>query len=129
LAFVILMIVLARRREHRWLRAALASEVGKEGLHHNELAVLERPSVRRQSRREAARVAGPTVGRAVKRLQQAQVNLAMVATRVHDENHPDLVRQRQYCQALRDWIIANTPRQPAAPQGPYPPATGGSAPT
>jgi RsiW-degrading membrane proteinase PrsW (M82 family) len=122
--FVILMIVLARRREHRWLRAALATEVGKEGLHEGELAVLERPPARRQSRREVARTAGPHVARVVKRLQDAQINLAMVATRVHDENHPDLVQQRQYCKALRDWIIANTPRQPATPQAPYPPAGG-----
>jgi RsiW-degrading membrane proteinase PrsW (M82 family) len=125
LIFVILMIILARRREHRWLRAALATEVGREGLHPSELAILERPAARRQSRRDTARTAGPHVARVVKRLQDAQINLAMVATRVHDENHPDLVRQRQYCKALRDWIIANTPRQPAAPQAPYPPPAGG----
>lgn len=106
LAFVILMLVLARRREHRWLRVALATEVGKEGLHPDELAVLESPSARRRTRRELAQRAGPMAGHTLKRLQKAQINLAMVATRVHDPDHPDLIRQRQYCKALRDWLIA-----------------------
>jgi hypothetical protein len=42
----------------------------------------------------------------LRRLQKAQINLAMVATRVNDDEHPDLVRQRQYCKALREWLIA-----------------------
>jgi RsiW-degrading membrane proteinase PrsW (M82 family) len=115
LAILALMIGLARRREHRWLRAALATEVGKEGLHPDELTVLERPSARRRSRREMAARAGPQAARALKRLQKAQINLAMVATRVHQEDHPDLVRQRQYCKALRDWLSAHAPQSPAAP--------------
>ena len=106
LAFVILMLVLARRREHRWLRAALATEVGKQGLHPDELAVLESPAARRRTRRELTQRAGPMAGHTLKRLQRAQINLAMVATRVHDADHPDLIQQRQYCKALRDWLIA-----------------------
>src|ERR671919_970197 len=51
LAVLFLMLVLARRREHWWLRAALAPEVGKEGLRADELAVLESPSARRRARR------------------------------------------------------------------------------
>jgi protease PrsW len=106
LLFVILMIGLARRREHRWLRAALASEVGGEGIHPDELRVLESPSARRRTRREMAQRAGPVAAHTLKRLQKAQINLAMVATRVHQDDHPDLVRQRHYCKALRDWLIA-----------------------
>lgn len=74
-----------------------ATEFGKEGLHHDELTVLERPSSRRRSRREMAARAGPQAAQVLKRLHKAQINLAMVATRVHNEAHPDLVRQRQYC--------------------------------
>jgi RsiW-degrading membrane proteinase PrsW (M82 family) len=107
LGFVALMIALARRREHRWLRAALASEIGGEGLHPDELRVLESPSDRRRTRKEMARRSGPLAAHTLKRLQKAQINLAMVATRTHDPNHPDLVRQRQYCKALRDWLIAH----------------------
>jgi protease PrsW len=106
LGFVALMIGLARQREHRWLRAALGGEVGREGLHPDELRVLESPSARRRTRREMAQRAGPLATQTLKRLQRAQINLAMVATRTHDPEHPDLVRQRRYCQALRDWLIA-----------------------
>jgi RsiW-degrading membrane proteinase PrsW (M82 family) len=105
LLFVLLMIGLARRREHRWLRAALATEIGREGIHPDELRVLESPAARRRSRREMARRAGPLAAQTLKRLQKAQINLAMVATRVHQDDHPDLIRQRQYCQALRQWLV------------------------
>jgi protease PrsW len=122
LLFLILMIALARRREHRWLRAALATELGKEGIQEQELATLQSPSARRRARREMAARYGATVGHTVKRLQRAQINLAMVATRVQQEHHPDLIRQRRYCKALRDWILAHTgAARPAAPAGgPYP---------
>jgi RsiW-degrading membrane proteinase PrsW (M82 family) len=115
LLFVLLMLGLARRREHRWLRAALATEVGREGIHPDELRVLESPAARRESRRELARRAGPLAAQTLKRLQKAQINLAMVATRVHQDDHPDLLRQRQYCQALREWLVAYAtgPRTPA----------------
>jgi RsiW-degrading membrane proteinase PrsW (M82 family) len=106
LLFVILMVSLARRREHRWLRIALAGEVGREGLHQDELRVLEDPSARRRSRRETARHGGAVAAQTLARLQKAQINLAMVATRVPHDEHPDLVRQRQYCQVLREWMIA-----------------------
>ena len=120
LGVLALMLGLARRREHRWLRAALATEVGEEGIYPDELAVLERPSARRRARREMAARAGPQAAKVLKSLQKAQINLAMVATRVHQQDHPDLVRQRQYCKSLRDWLIAYAPPGPPAP--PSPPA-------
>jgi RsiW-degrading membrane proteinase PrsW (M82 family) len=116
LLFVVLLISLARRREHRWLRAALATEVGREGIHSDELRVLESPSARRKSRRDIARRSGPVAAQTLKRLQKAQINLAMVATRVHQDDHPDLVRQRQYCQALRHWLVTYGGGSPARAQ-------------
>ena len=109
LAVLALMLVLARRREHRWLRAALATEVRKEGLQADELAVLESPSARRRARRAMAARAGPQAAQVLKRLQKAQINLAMVVTRTHSDDHPDVVRQRLYCKQLRDWLIAYAP--------------------
>jgi RsiW-degrading membrane proteinase PrsW (M82 family) len=106
LLFTILMIGLARRREHRWLRAALEAEAGREGLRPQELLVLESPSARRRSHREMARRAGPVAALTLKRLHKAQIDLAMVATRTHHPDHPDLVRQRRYCEDLRHWLIA-----------------------
>jgi RsiW-degrading membrane proteinase PrsW (M82 family) len=116
LLFVVLMIGLARRREHRWLRAALAGEVGREGLHPDELRVLESPSARRRSRKDIGTRAGPLAAHTLKRLQRAQINLAMVATRVHQDDHPDLIQQRRYCKALRDWLVAYARSRP----GPQP---------
>jgi hypothetical protein len=115
LAVLALMLVLARRREHRWLRAALATEVGREGILPEELAVLESPKARRRARRQTAARAGPQAAQVLKRLQKAQINLAMVATRTHDPDHPDVVRQRLYCRQLRDWLQRYAPQAPPAP--------------
>jgi RsiW-degrading membrane proteinase PrsW (M82 family) len=105
LAFLLVMVRLARRRENRWLRAALAGEVGKEGILEEEMAMLDSPRKRRRAGREMAGKAGRAAAELLKRLQKQQVNLAMVATRV-DAEHPDLLRQRAYCKALRDALHA-----------------------
>lgn len=104
LPFLILLVIvvrLAMRREDRWLRGALASEIGREGLTAEELAVLVDRPRRRQVVRQAKRSGGRGAERALKRLHQQQINLAMAATRVHDLDHPDLVRQRALIHKLR----------------------------
>ena len=115
LAFVAVMVGLAHRREHRWLQAALASEVGKEGIHQEELAVLDSPRERRRARREMGRRSGAAAADLLKRLQRQQVNLAMVATRV-DGEHPDLLRQRAHCKAIRDALSAMPGARGEAPR-------------
>ena len=50
---------------------------------------------------------------AYSRLHREQMNLAMVATRVPDPDHPDLVRQRELCASLRERLPK--PASPAAP--------------
>jgi RsiW-degrading membrane proteinase PrsW (M82 family) len=116
LLFIGLMIWLARRREHRWLAEALATEVSREGLTPEEMATLATPKSRRRTRREMAARGGPLAAATLKRLQKEQVNLAMIRTRVHEDEHPDLVRQRLYCRQLRDWLLTYTP---ARGSGPY----------
>jgi protease PrsW len=113
LAFVAVMVNLAHRREHRWLESALADEVGKGGIHEEELAVLDNPGERRRARKEMARRAGPSAANLLKRLQRQQINLAMVATRVEGD-HPDLVRQRSYCASLRDSLHEMTRVAPSS---------------
>jgi RsiW-degrading membrane proteinase PrsW (M82 family) len=113
LAFVAVMVQLARRREHRWLQAALADEVGKEGILEDELAVLESPRGRRRARKEIGLTAGRAGSDMLKRLHRQQINLAMVATRVESE-HPDLLRQRAHCKAIRD-VLEAIPR--SRPEG------------
>ena len=108
IAFIVLAVVLARRREHRWLRAALQEEVGLQGLHHDELITLEHPKLRRAARRRMTRAYGPVAGKTLKHLQKAHIDLAMIATRTDHPNHPDLVAQREYCAALRGWLVQTT---------------------
>ena len=105
LVFVLVMVRLARRREHRWLRAALADEVGGSGIHPDEMAVLENPRDRRRSQREMRARGGPVAAATLKRLQRAQIDLAMIGTRVADPEHPDVIRQREYCASLREWLV------------------------
>jgi protease PrsW len=114
LAFVAVAIVLARRRERRWLRASLDGELGLEGISADELRVLESPRRRRRVRRELRRRAGGRAAGLVHRLQREQVNLAMVASRVADAGDPALVRQREYCRSLRDALQAIPGASPAA---------------
>ncbi|HEX9892119.1 MAG TPA: PrsW family intramembrane metalloprotease [Actinomycetota bacterium] len=106
LLFVAAMVRLAHRREHRWLEAALTGEVGREGLTRNEWEVLRAPRHRRAAVKAMRRRAGPQAGTALKRLHRQQLNLAMIRTRVTEDEDPDLGRQRAYCAALRQALEA-----------------------
>jgi RsiW-degrading membrane proteinase PrsW (M82 family) len=103
--FLVLMVVLARRREGRWLDAALQTEVGKDGITEEELHQLDLPGARRKARKEAKRRLGPQAASILRQLQKQQINLAMVATRV-EEGNPDLAKQREHCRALREQLKA-----------------------
>ena len=116
LAVVVVMVVLARRREHRWLEAALVSEVGREGILDHEMATLASPRRRRQARRELAGRAGHATGALLRRLHRAQIHLAMIASRVARDDHPDLVNQRRYCRALRDALSVSLAPVPPPPR-------------
>ncbi len=105
LIFLALAVRLARRREHRWLGIALEREVGRAGLEAAELQTLMDPRSRRRLRKAVRRAAGKAAETALKKLHREQINLAMVATRVAEPDHPDLVRQRGVCGALRDALF------------------------
>jgi RsiW-degrading membrane proteinase PrsW (M82 family) len=106
LLFVVVMVNLARRREHTWLEAALRSETGSPALSEAELRVLLSPSARRRSRREMRARAGTGAERPLKRLQKEQINLAMVRTRSSSGDAPEVLRQRELCKSLRDALLA-----------------------
>ena len=116
LAVVMFMVVLARRREHRWLEGALMSEVGREGILEEEMATLASPRRRRRARREAKRRAGRAASSLLRRLHRAQIHLAMIATRVVRDDHPDLVNQRRYCRALREAVAVSLSAVPPPPR-------------
>jgi protease PrsW len=114
LLFVVLAVRLAHGRERRWLRAALASELGEETLTADELAVLESPARRRRARSEVRRRAGDHAASLLARLQREQVNLAMVHSRVTTADDPALLRQQAICRSLRDAFEAIPGAAPAA---------------
>jgi protease PrsW len=101
LAVLVVLLALARRREAHWLGVAVAGEVGGPGIGQRELEVLQDPRRRRRARRAMRRAHGRRAAARLRRLQRAQINLAMARTRVDADDHPDLVRQRELCRQLR----------------------------
>jgi len=113
LAFVVVAVTLAHRRERRWLRQALASEIGLDGISARELHLLESPKRRRAATRDMRRRAGARAAGLLQRLRREQVNLAMVASRVAGPDDPALTRQRAYCASLREALRAIPGAAPA----------------
>src|SRR2546425_3438326 len=124
LALVVVAVVLARRRERKWLQGALATEVNGPGLTVGELAVLEHPRSRRAGRTEMRRRAGGRAASLLHRLQREQMTLAMIRSKVATDDDPALVRQREYCRSLRDALQA-IPGAAPAEVAPGPPAKPG----
>jgi protease PrsW len=106
LVLVVLLVVLARRQERRWLEAAAAGELGGPALTPEELAVLERPRRRWRTRRAMRRRAGRRAAALLRRLQRQQLSLAMLRTRLADDDDPDLVGQRQRIAQTRQALHA-----------------------
>jgi len=117
LAFVVLAVTLARRRERWWLHDALTTEVGAAGISPRELTDLEDPRRRRQARGEMRARAGERAAGLLRRLQREQVNLAMVRSKVASDDDPALVQQREYCRSLRDAMMAVPGAAPAESPG------------
>jgi len=113
LVFVAVAVTLARGRERRWLRLALDTEVGLEGISAEELRLLESPKRRRVARREMRRRAGPRAASVLRRLQREQVTLAMIRSKVAVGDDPVVVRQREYCSSLREALRAIPGAAPA----------------
>jgi RsiW-degrading membrane proteinase PrsW (M82 family) len=117
LGFGTLAVVLARRRERRWLRGALAEEIGGPGVSADELSTLEHPRRRRAGVREMRTRAGSHAAALLRRLQREQVNLAMVRSKVASDDDPALIEQRAHCGSLRDALRAIPGAAPADAAG------------
>jgi protease PrsW len=113
LLFVLVLVRLAHRRERMWLEAALRSEADSPALTSDELRLLVDLGAKRRSRRIMRERAGEPAERLLKRLQREQVNLAMLRTRTHSDDAPELVRQRELCKSLRDALLAMPGAAPA----------------
>jgi RsiW-degrading membrane proteinase PrsW (M82 family) len=117
LAFATLAVVLARRRERRWLHGALVGEIGGPGISALELATLAHSRRRRAAVGEMRIRAGRHAAALLRRLQREQVNLAMVRSKVGSDDDPALIEQRAYCGSLRDALRAIPGAAPADAAG------------
>ena len=113
LGFATLAVVLARRRERRWLREALADEVGGPGVSADELAVLSQTRRRRAAVADMRTRAGNRAAGLLRRLHREQVNLAMVRSKVATVDDPALLEQRAYCGSIRNALRAIPGAAPA----------------
>ena len=121
LLFVVLALRLAHERERGWLREALVSEIANGTITPEDEVILESPRLRRFARRALERRAGPGAARLLRRLQREQLNLAMIRSKVADDDDPALLRQRAICRSLRDALEAIPAAARAAGFVPAPP--------
>jgi RsiW-degrading membrane proteinase PrsW (M82 family) len=117
LVLVVLLVGLARRQERRWLEAAAAGELGGPALLPEELHVLEQPRRRWRARRAMRRRAGRRAAALLRRLQRQQLSLAMLRTRLGDDDDPDLIVQRQRIIQTRQALHAAVAGSLSGPAG------------
>ncbi|HLB44742.1 MAG TPA: PrsW family glutamic-type intramembrane protease [Candidatus Limnocylindrales bacterium] len=124
LAFLVLLVVLARRRERRWFGTFTAADVGTDVLTEQELADLSGLRSRWDARRRIGQRKGPQVGRLAGQLQREQINLAMIRARVGDDQDPALYAQRDRIRAIRGQLDAFPDLVPAGAMTMQPGAPG-----
>lgn len=98
---LLVLLVLARRRENEALADVLAGEIGQPGLLAAEMEVLRDGRSRRAAARRVGQAAGPEAARLLKQLQREQIKLALVGTAVDSTDDAGLLQQRAVCQAIR----------------------------
>jgi hypothetical protein len=103
---MVILAVFARRRERVAFERLIAVEIGTDVLGSEEEVSLVSGRRRRAARRRIARQKGPA-GRAVLRvLQREQMNLALFHTKIREEDHPGLERQRDKVRRLKARLAA-----------------------
>jgi RsiW-degrading membrane proteinase PrsW (M82 family) len=98
---LLVLVRLARRREHKWFAGLIAAEVEDGTVTAAELHELGGLRSRWGARRAAGRLKGPAGGRLKGRIQRQQINLAMVESRVGTGDHADVMQQRDVVRALK----------------------------
>jgi protease PrsW len=101
LVFLVILAVVARRRERQAFDRLIAVEVGTDVLSEGEFHVLESARRRRRALRQIARTKGPAARRLLRQLQREQMNLALFHTKVRESDHPALEAQRDKIRKLR----------------------------
>lgn len=134
--FLALLALLAQRREHHWFKVAVEGHVDDDVLTAAEVEELGSLLSRRRARKRAGQLKGAQGERLLGRLQREQINLAMIRTRTHSDDHPDVQAQRDVIRSIRAELQAlpELPQhpavaQPAAFSAPPPPAAQAWLPT
>ena len=105
LIFLVVLVILARRREHAALADLLASEVGRAGLTEREVELLRNRLARREATRVAAGSGGAEAKLALRRLLRADVKLAMSASAVDSVDDARLIQEREQARAIRGPLL------------------------
>jgi len=100
LAFLVVLVLVARRQETQAFGWLVATEVGSDVLSERELAILRSGRLRKAARRAVARAKGPTAGRLMDRLQREQIRLGLLSG-TSGWGNPVLEQQREKIRALR----------------------------
>lgn len=119
LGFLLVLVFLSQRRERRWFETAVAAEVGTGALTADEVVTVGDMRSRFAARVAMGRTHGRVAAKLLGRLQREQIDLAMVRTRVANDDDPDLLKQRELVLDLKRQIAA-VPMLPAPVPIPVP---------
>lgn len=108
LALLVIMAVVARRRETEAFSRLMAEEVGGDVVTQEEFQVLRSGRRRRQVVRSVKRQKGPVAAKTAKRLMREQMNLALFHSKVDLPGHPAIEMQRDKIRHLKAQL-AGTP--------------------
>jgi hypothetical protein len=101
LLFLLILGVVARRREGQAFARLIATEVGTDVLTEAEFHSLQSGRRRRAALRRMKRERGPVARSWLKRLQREQMNLALFHGKVESVDHPALDAQRETIRMLK----------------------------
>lgn len=96
LSFLVVLAIIARRREADAFSRLVASELGTDVLTEGELAILKSARRRRRARRAVAQARGAAAGRLLAQLHEEQLKLAVVLSKAErrDESAVEVQRAR-----------------------------------
>ena len=102
---LIILLVLARRREHVALTEVLLPEVGRDGVTALELTLLSDRRARRAVVRQLVASAGKPAEWGFRQLQREQVKLALISSGVDSGDDARLLQQRAVVRAQRARLL------------------------
>jgi RsiW-degrading membrane proteinase PrsW (M82 family) len=109
---LVILVYLARRREHVALTEVLEPELGRGGVTARELTMLRDRRARRATTRELVAKAGVHADWALRQLRREQVKLALISSGVESADDARLLQQRAVTRALRGRLLT----APGAPE-------------